>query len=427
MKKNLTINTSYPIKFYPISESKRRWNIIHGGRGSAKSRSMAQLFVVKTVSDGKTRICTRPIQKKIRDSSHKLIKWAIKSLGVEELFDIQQNYIRLKRNGAEFIFVGMHDLKSLEGAQDAWIDEAQTSNQIMIDELEPTLRENGSQLYATYNPENDDDYIHVIAKHEAFKDDRVVVEMNWRDNPWFPESLDKSRLTMLRFNKDLYNHIWEGETLKQIESAIIKAEYFNYYSELPTTIVRSVIIADTAKKAKENSDYTVYLFAGVGMDGSIYLLDLYRGKIESIEREMQAVTFWNKHRQRLGYGIGATNFDIEDAASGTDLIQRLQPRKIPVREITRKRSASGFEAKFGRLMDVFSVISGSEDESGQVFIPSNEIEYQGIPVTDAAWVDDFLYEAQRFTADDSHEYDDQVDVLIDAVAELGDDEQTWVM
>jgi predicted phage terminase large subunit-like protein len=408
----LTIQNNVPAKVRPILESDKRWLILKGGRASAKSWSAADIFISRTMADGKDRLCTREIQKSIKDSSLKLISKKIKEKKLERYFDIQKTTIKCI-NGGEFIFQGMNDLQSMEGVQDVWIEEGQSASKDRVLELTPTIRAPGSQILVTYNPKFEDSYIHQIATGDEYADVRTVVELNWRDNPWFPEVLNQERLLMKSINIDLYNWIWEGQTLKHIKGKIIKAEYFGRYEKLPT-LVKSIIIADTANKIKEQHDYTVFLFGGLGIDGNIYLMDLFRDKLEAPELLPAALDFWNKHQKRQGYGIGATQFKVEDTQSGTGLIQHLRKTlKGAVSGITRSKSESGFPAKFGRLMDQIIPLS-----KGKVLLPANAIDYAGTMVTDAAWVSDFVSENTEFSADDSHGYDDQVDVLVDMVAEF---------
>lgn len=414
----LTIHNEYPAKFHPIVDSNKRWLIPYGGRGSGKSWSVADVFVTRTIIDGKTRLCTRHVQKSIKDSVHKLLSNKIKDKNLGMYFDVQSTTIKCY-NGGEFIFKGMNDLGSLEDIQDAWVEEGQHATKDDIDLLIPTIRNDGSQIAVTYNPRHESDPVHQIATLPEYEDMRTVVKMNWRDNPWFPEVLKQEKDVLKKINYDLYSHIWEGGLLKQIEGALIKPGWFQRYTKLPT-IVSAYIIADTASEAKEDNDYNVYLFVGKGIDGKIYLIDQWRGKVEAPERIQKARDFWNKHKRRMGYGIGATDFKVEKASSGFDLIQHLKG-DISISGITRKRSGNPFVKKFGRLMDVIIPIS-----EGLCLLPQGDIYYNDTLVTDGAWVDDALTEYQQFTADDSHNYDDQVDVLIDAVAILGQNSQSAV-
>jgi predicted phage terminase large subunit-like protein len=161
------------------------------------------------------------------------------------------------------------------------------------------------------------------------------------------------------------------------------------------------IYADTAQKTKEANDFSVFEEWGLGIDGKIYLIDLLRGKWESPELRRRAIAFWStaKGRDVDKYGI-LRKFVVEDKSSGTDLIQTLKmpPFNIPIEAIER-----GLERdRYTRVMDVLPYI-----EVGAVCIPE-----------DAVYTNDFVSECESFTADDSHDHDDQIDPMVDAVMDL---------
>ena len=177
---------------------------------------------------------------------------------------------------------------------------------------------------------------------------------------------------------------------------IIQGEWFGRYDALPVLKWRA-IFGDTAFKKKQSNDYQVALCGGLGGDGKLYLIDLLRDKFEAWELEKRFPDFWAKHKNRdtgrLRY------FAIEDKASGTELIQRMQKvikPKIPVKAIPRSID------KYTRVSDVLGYI-----ESGYVVLPNN-----------APWVADFIKECEEFTADDAHDNDDQIDALCDAISDM---------
>lgn len=177
---------------------------------------------------------------------------------------------------------------------------------------------------------------------------------------------------------------------------LIKGAWFNRYSVLPKMKWRA-IFGDTALKKKEANDYQVAECWGLGVDGNLYLIDMLRGKFEAYELEKRFPDFWNKQKSdnngRLRY------FAIEDKASGTDLIQRMQhtikPR-IPVKAIQRHVD------KLTRVMDIQGYI-----ESGYIYLPDG-----------VEWVSDFINECEKFTADDTHAHDDQIDPMCDAISDM---------
>lgn len=179
---------------------------------------------------------------------------------------------------------------------------------------------------------------------------------------------------------------------------IIKGEYFKRYTVLPKIKYR-IIFADTAQKTKERNDFSVFEEWGMGIDGRIYLLDLLRFKAESPELRKKAIAFWAKAKSRDITTHGALReMIVEDKASGTDLIQtlKLPPHSIPIKPIERNID------KLTRVLDV---------------LPYIEVRLVCIP-EDAPFTNDFVSECEAFTADDSHDFDDQVDPMVDAIFKM---------
>ncbi len=179
---------------------------------------------------------------------------------------------------------------------------------------------------------------------------------------------------------------------------IIKGEHFGRYTVLPKIKYR-IIYADTAQKTKEQNDYSVFEEIGLGVDGKAYLLDLIRGKWEAPELQRRAIAFWNKAKARDINEFGqCRKIKPEDKSSGTGLIQtiKLPPYNIPIEGIERNKD------KVTRVMDVLPYI-----EAGQFCVPE-----------DAPFTNDFIAECEAFTADDSHDFDDQVDPMVDAINDM---------
>jgi phage terminase large subunit len=184
----------------------------YGGRGSGKSWFWAG-ETVKALLSGKNVLCIREVQNSIADSVKRLIEGRIDALGLADLFEITDKEIRCPRAGSVAIFRGMMNhtaasVKSLEGFDRAWWEEAQTASQRSLDLLIPTIRAPGSELWFSWNPEGSDDPIEFLRRDAP--EGAIVRQVNWNDNPWFPEELradmDRDR------NRDpaKYSHIWEG-------------------------------------------------------------------------------------------------------------------------------------------------------------------------------------------------------------------------
>lgn len=177
----------------------------------------------------------------------------------------------------------------------------------------------------------------------------------------------------------------------------IRGEYFDRYKILPKIKYRK-IFADTAQKTKEQNDFSVFECYGLGVDGKLYLLDLIRGKWEAPELQKRAVAFWQKQKGADVEAFGQLReMKVEDKSSGTGLIQSIRLlNQIPIKPIERNKD------KPMRLMDGLPYM-----ESHMVAIPE-----------DAPFTNDFIAECESFSMDMSHDHDDQIDPLLDAIEDM---------
>lgn len=178
--------------------------------------------------------CFREVQKSIRDSVHKLLGDQIAALGLGAHYEILENQIR-GINGTEFLFSGLsahtvESIKSYEGLDRAWVEEAQTVRKKSWQILRPTIRKTASEIWVSMNPELEDDYSYQdFVAHPP--EGSFVVEMNWRDNPWFPEVLEQERLECKERDPDSYDNIWEGVPRRTVEGAIFANEIDKVYAD----------------------------------------------------------------------------------------------------------------------------------------------------------------------------------------------------
>ena len=197
------------------------YKISYGGRGSGKSWSFASLLSQKLTAEKHNLLCCREIQKSLEDSSYKLLVETIERLNLKG-WVIKKDTLE-NENGSRVIFRGLKDLragnaiKSLEGYDLAWLEEAQAISLESLQLLLPTIRMNGSEIWACYNPNTEEDAIEMLKAREG----AIVVKCNWSDNPWFTERLAKEREADYKFNPELARHIWEGEYLAQADNAVI--------------------------------------------------------------------------------------------------------------------------------------------------------------------------------------------------------------
>jgi len=172
-------------------------------------------------------LCAREVQDSIKQSVHKLLKDQIQLLGMGSIYTVLDTEIR-GANGTEFAFAGLSSLtvesiKSYEGYDICWVEEGQTISDASWVILIPTIRKTGSEIWVSYNPSLETDPTHmrfVVAP----PDNCVVVEMNWRDNPWFNDLMDKERLHCKKIDPEGYKNIWDGQCKPAVEGAIFYKE-----------------------------------------------------------------------------------------------------------------------------------------------------------------------------------------------------------
>ncbi len=207
----------------------KRYKLARGGRGSGKSRFFASLLVeTAMMKTGLRAVCVREIQRSLKDSAKKLIEDTIQRYGVGADFETLESETRTPGGGV-IIYQGLKDhtaesVKSLEGMDIAWIEEAQSLSQRSLTLLRPTIRAPGSEIWASWNPTRKHDPIEEMARQLANDPDVVSITANWRDNKWFPEELKKERLRDKRDRPDQYDHIWEGDYAKVMEGAYYAAD-----------------------------------------------------------------------------------------------------------------------------------------------------------------------------------------------------------
>lgn len=200
-----------------------RYKGAYGGRGSGKSHFFGELVVDRCLAEpGTLAVCIREVQKTLAQSSKRLIESKIAGLGVGAAFRVYADRIATPGDGL-IIFVGLQDhtaesIKSLEGFRIAWIEEAQTLSQRGLSLLRPTIRAEGSELWASWNPRRPSDAIDAFLRGRE-PEGAIVVQANWRDNPWFTSVLEEERRLDLAHYPERYDHIWEGDYARGFEGA----------------------------------------------------------------------------------------------------------------------------------------------------------------------------------------------------------------
>ena len=219
----LTINT--PRWFKPFL-SPSRYKGAHGGRGSGKSHAFAEAVIEAHVMDQKRRtVCVREIQKSLAQSVKRLLEIKIEQMGVQSYFEVQESQIKSRYGDGLIIFQGMQNhtadsIKSLESYSCAWVEEAQSLSQRSLDLLRPTIRNPGSELWFTWNPRHDSDPVDALLRGDKLPPDSIVAEVNYRDNPWFPDVLKAEMEYDRGRDPDKYKHVWLGSYVASSEARV---------------------------------------------------------------------------------------------------------------------------------------------------------------------------------------------------------------
>ena len=204
----------------------QRYKVCYGGRGGAKSWGIARALLILGAKSQLRILCAREFQTSIKDSVHKLLCDQIDSMGLTGFYEITDKSIRGK-NGTEFFFVGLRNnvtnVKSIEGVDICWVEEAQTVSKTSWNVLIPTIRKEKSEIWVSFNPELDTDETYqrfVLHSPENCK----VVKINWSDNPWFPETLRIEKDALRDRDIEAYNTVWEGLCRQTVDGAIFARE-----------------------------------------------------------------------------------------------------------------------------------------------------------------------------------------------------------
>ena len=236
---DLTSSSAIPLKlpnkFKEIFDP-YRYKIFYGGRGSGKSWSVATALIVLAMNRELRILCAREIQNSLNDSVMKLLLDTINRLDLGEYFTCTKNEIICTLTGSHFFFTGLYrnisKIKSYEAIDICWIEEGANVSKESLNDLFPTIRKEGSEIWITFNPHNVDDPVYdTFIAHT--RPDSLVVKVNADDNPWFPETLRKERAYDKEFNPDRYAWIWEGECLANSEAQIFHSSFLVKSFETP--------------------------------------------------------------------------------------------------------------------------------------------------------------------------------------------------
>jgi phage terminase large subunit len=338
IRQNLA-KVEFPAKLECLfNPDKSRYRILWGGRGGSKSWNIARALLIKAYKKPLRILCAREFQTSIRDSVHKLLSDQIEAMGMLPFFQITQHSIRAY-NGSEFSFVGLKNnvanVKSYEGVDICWVEEAQSVSRMSWDVLIPTIRKQDSEIWVSFNPEleTDETYQRFVLKPPP---DGVVQKINWSDNPWFPETLRKEKDSLKDRDIEAYNTVWEGLCRQTVDGAVFAKEM--QMAELEDRITR--VPYDETKPVHAIfdlgwADHTaVWFLQFIGMETRL---------IRYIEGNQTTMSAWLAKLQTFGYiydtlwlphdaqskNIASNGRSIEDIVRNAGFKTRVLPR-VPV-------------------------------------------------------------------------------------------------
>ena len=336
----------FPLKLQPLFKPSR-YKVLYGGRGGAKSWGIARALLILAARKPLRILCAREFQTSIKDSVHKLLVDQIVALELMQFFEITQTSIR-GQNGSEFAFVGLKNnvanVKSYEGIDICWVEEAQTVSRTSWNILVPTIRKEDSEIWVTFNPEleSDETYQRFVMYPPP---DAVVQKINWSDNPWFPDTLKAEKETLKARDEAAYNQVWEGLCRQSVDGAIfgkemIQAEKDERICKVPYDPVKPVhAVCDLGW-----SDATAWWFIQfVGMEtrliryfeGSQRTMTSYLAELQSFGYVYD--TIWLPHDAQ-NKTLAAAGRSIEDIVRGAGFKTKVLERVPTVDSINAART-----------------------------------------------------------------------------------------
>ena len=259
-----------------------------GGRGSGKSWFFAERMIIKCLEGGVRCVCIREVQRSLIQSAKRLLEDKLIDMGLDKNagFTIMKDHILTPGDGM-ILFQGMQDhtaesIKSLESIRIAWIEEAQTLSEHSLKLLRPTIRDEDSELWFSWNPRRKQDPVDELLRQGEIPTNAIVVKANWEDNPWFPDVLKQERLDCLRIEPDQYEHIWNGDYV-----GILKGAYYakqlamaqhegriGHVSQDPLSTIR--IFCDIGGTGSKSDAFTMWAAQFIGRE--IRVLDYYEAQ-----------------------------------------------------------------------------------------------------------------------------------------------------
>lgn len=340
-------NISFPKAFKPLFQPKR-YKIYKGGRGGAKSWNFARALLLLGAQETKRILCTREFQASLDESVHKLLADQISLMGLDSFYEVQRSKIYGK-NGTEFIFEGLRhnikSIKSIEGVDICWVEEAQSVSKESWDILIPTIRKQDSEIWISFNPdlEEDETYDRFVT-HQP--EQSVLMHVNYTDNPHCPQTLIDEAEACLKRSQQEYDHIWLGKCVQYLDGTYYaeymqKAESEGRVDNLP---IDPMLKVNTAWDIGMSDD-TAIIFFQHSPAGQIRIIDYHESRGVGLEHyarvisEKQAQYGWIYDYHLLPHDI-----EVRELGTGKSRFETLQGLGIQPTIVPRLAVADGINA-----------------------------------------------------------------------------------
>lgn len=401
---------SIPKKFKPLFEGaydKYRVIVYYGGRGAGKSVTLSYFAILKCLQDRIRFYIVRKVEKSKANSIHSLIKRLLRE---SNLFDYVESTSIDKItfiNGSELLFDGVSErtidnIRSADNIRYFWFEEAHDLKEDLMQVLIPSVRADNSQVIVSLNPQKSTDYIYTqyIKAENIDNSYSIAIKVNYNDNPFLPEVLDRDRLRDLKtLPREVYLHIWEGETNDYNDLKVINTELIGYFDNNKTFDYRYLVLSiDTATSVKSGADYSAIGVFGLLDSKEVHLVHMNRGHydfhtlLSEIKNTYETTKELTKRTPNL--------ILLESKANGLSVMQELQRTTN-----LRVKGINPMSDKLSRVVNDFLPFID------KLKLPMHQNIYN-------FWINDYLSECKSFRADNKHEHDDMIDSTSQALAFL---------
>lgn len=357
-----------PEKFLPLFDP-CRYKVYYGGRGAAKTWSFARALLLLGAQRKHTILCVREFQVSIADSVKQVLENQIEELGLGDFYTVTDKEIS-GANGTVFLFKGLRrnvqSIKSTEGVTICWVEEAQTVSDTSWEVLIPTIREEGSEIWISFNTgiEEDPTYKRFVSDPP---EGALVVKVGWRDNPWFTSALERERQELWRKDRDRYDNVWEGMPRVFSEGSIYGKILRQIQDEgqiCKIPVVPSVEV-NTFWDLGKGDATAIWFHQRVGKEDRF--IDYYENRLEELDHYIRMVKRIGQDR-KFNYGRHFLPHDVTHKLLGMKKTRKRVLEEGGVRPITVVPKTSDIHEGIALVRDVlpscFFDERGWTDENG---------------------------------------------------------------